>query len=518
MDVLTPLQQERTEVELILRSGLFDKAPRLGKFFCYICDRYFEGQAEQIKEYSIALEALDRPAQFDPKKDSIVRVEAHRLRRRLQDYYRGAGANRPLRICIPNGQYRPHFVAHEAAPALLEEEAVTAPLLSDLVLREAAAISAVSSPSSKAQGPRWQLLLSVVLVVGITATFIFGLARRRSSSVPPSAREVWTGPSAEPVEGEFRILAGYHGSPMVDRQGHTWGADAYYDGGTSKLLSPDRFIEAQPDPHLLRSQRSGDFRYDIPLRQRTYELHLLFAETEFGSGNPGGGGESTRLFQVSLNGAMQLREFDPLAEAGAPNRLHIRVFKDVTPATDGKLHLRFSPEGQPAFLNGIEILPSAPGRIHPIRIVTQATPVTDSDGRLWSADEYFSGGTVVFRRNVVLNGPEKELFQGERYGNFSYRLPLSPGKYRLTLHFAETWFGTPESHMPATGSRIFNVSANGTALLRDYEIATEAGGPNRSAEKVFDHLEPNAQGVLLLEFMPVRNYAEVNAIELVETD
>src|SRR6478609_11721361 len=110
MDVTTAFQQERAEVEAILQSGLFDKAPRLGTFFRYICERHLEGHADEIKEYSIALEALGRSADFDPKKDSIVRVEAHRLRRRLQEYYQGEGAGHAVQVVIPNGQYRPHFL------------------------------------------------------------------------------------------------------------------------------------------------------------------------------------------------------------------------------------------------------------------------------------------------------------------------------------------------------------------------------------------------------------------------
>jgi hypothetical protein len=178
--------------------------------------------------------------------------------------------------------------------------------------------------------------------------------------------------------------------------------------------------------------------------------------------------------------------------------------------------LRFDRSTGDALLNAIELLPSPPGRIHPVRIVAQNSPVTDSDGRFWAADEYFLGGALVFRRKQVANPVKEDLYQGERFGNFSYHIPLAPGKYRLTLHFAETWFGMPESNEPALNSRVFNVFANGTALLRDFQIAKDAGGPNRSLVKVFENLEPNAQGILRLEFVPVKNYAEVNAIEVVE--
>ena len=187
------------------------------------------------------------------------------------------------------------------------------------------------------------------------------------------------------------------------------------------------------------------------------------------------------------------------------------------PSADGKLHLTFSSVGAPAMLSGIEILPSQAGRIHPIRIVMQSSPVTDSDGRLWAADEYFDGGLMVSRANVLLNAKERSLFQGERYGNFSYRIPLAAGKYRLTLYFSEQWFGTEASGMLSPDHRAFDVFANRNTLLKNFIPAIEARGINRTIEKSFDDITANAQGMLLLEFVPIRNYAEINAIELVET-
>lgn len=314
------------------------------------------------------------------------------------------------------------------------------------------------------------------------------------------------------------MLAGYHGFPFIDRQGHTWNADAYYTGGRSMGIPPERFIEGEPAHRFLKAQRSGIFHYDMPVRQGAYELHLYFAEIQYGAGNPLGGGEGSRVFPISINGATRISQFDPLAEAGAPNRLHERVFKDVSPAADGEVHIQLGSQGSPALLDALEILPSAPGRIRPIRIVAQDSPVTDADGRVWSADEYSYGGTLVLRRNGVSTAGQSALYDGERYGNFSYRIPLAPGNYRVTLHFAETWFGTPEPGLPAPGSRLFNVFGNGVALLRNFDIYKEAGGIKRSIDEVFEGLEPNAQGMLLLEFVPLKNYAEVNAIEVVETE
>jgi len=511
------------EVDLVLRSGIFEKAPRLEKFFLYICRLHFEGRADEIKEYSIALEALGRSEDFDPKKDSIVRVEAHRLRKRLEEYYRAAGSNDAVHIVIPNGQYRPQFVLHNRVSDTdgLAPTGIVA--VSEPAIREPIQPAIGSTADGHARSPAWSgswrwLILLAVLISASALAYTWRIASGKTVPLPALENEKWSGPSSEPVAEEFRMLTGYHGPEFTDRQGHAWSADAYFTGGTSKPIGTEHFIQGQPDPHLLRTQRSGQFQYDIPLRQGSHEVHLYFAETEYGQGNPLGGGEASRIFHVSVNGTPTLAMFDPLASAGAPNRLHQRVLKDVVPAADGKLHIRFDPVTAPAFLNAIEIVRSLPGRIHPVRIVTQNSPVTDSEGRFWAADEFFCGGVQAFRHNIVINPREKALYQGERYGNFSYRIPLAAGEYRVTLHFAETWFGTPESKQPAMDSRIFDVFANGISLLRNYQIVEDAEGPNRSVEKVFEKLSPNAQGELILEFVPVKNYAEINAIEVVETN
>lgn len=508
MEAATLLLLERAEVETVLQSGLFAKAPRLREFFQYICERHFAGESEQIKEYSIATEALGRSTDFDPKQDAIVRVEAHRLRKRLEEYYRGSGAAHPLHISIPNGQYRPQFELQRVT----EEASSSGP--------EVAAVELASFPPSPSRPAVfqkswiWLGLLAVACGGVLAVIFLTGLRTKAASGQPTP--EVWKGSSSEPADSaEFRMLAGYHGPPFLDRQGHTWAPDAFYRGGVSSLIAPERLASAQADVQFIKAQRSGQFQYDIPLRQTTYEVHLYLVETEYGRGNSKGP-DAPRAFQLSVNGELRFRLLDPLTAAGAPNRLYERVLKDVRPQADGRLQLNFAPFTGPAFLNAIAILPSSPGRIHPIRIVAQGSPVTDSDGRLWAADEYSIGGNAVCRRNVV-GGSQNSLYQGERYGNFSYCIPVAPGKYRLTLHFAETWFGTPASPQPALNSRIFNVFANGVVLLRDYQIVKDAGESNRGVQKVFENLEPNAQGLLVIEFTPVENYAEVNAIEVVET-
>src|SRR6266567_3156162 len=110
MQAAADFRQERHELDSILASGILNRAPNLAQVLTYVCAKYFEGAAEQIKEYNIAVEAFGRPADFDQKHDSIVRVEAYRLRKRLREYYQADGADHALRIEIPSGQYAPVFL------------------------------------------------------------------------------------------------------------------------------------------------------------------------------------------------------------------------------------------------------------------------------------------------------------------------------------------------------------------------------------------------------------------------
>src|SRR5436305_2791957 len=118
---------ERHELEVVLSSGIFHRAPNLAQLLTYVCTKYFEGSAEQIKEYNIAVDALGRPVDFDQKRDSIVRVEAHRLRKRLREYYDAEGAAHALHIDIPPGQYAPRFIPGVPPATMSPETLVSQP-------------------------------------------------------------------------------------------------------------------------------------------------------------------------------------------------------------------------------------------------------------------------------------------------------------------------------------------------------------------------------------------------------
>lgn len=99
----------RAALNRILASSDLRGSPRLATFLRFVVEATLAGRAEQIKGYTIAVEALGRPPSFDPQADPIVRVEATRLRRALQSYYSHEGQDDPLRIHIPKGGYVPVF-------------------------------------------------------------------------------------------------------------------------------------------------------------------------------------------------------------------------------------------------------------------------------------------------------------------------------------------------------------------------------------------------------------------------
>ncbi len=99
----------RAHLERLLASGSFRHAGRLSRFLRFVAERTLDGRGGDLKEYLIGVEVFDRPASFDPRTDSVVRVEARRLRAKLRDYYDAEGRDDPVGIELPKGTYAPSF-------------------------------------------------------------------------------------------------------------------------------------------------------------------------------------------------------------------------------------------------------------------------------------------------------------------------------------------------------------------------------------------------------------------------
>src|SRR5579884_2349094 len=82
----------RSAMESVLASDAFNRSPQLSRLLKYLCNSFLDRATDRLTEHVIGAEVLGRNSEFDPAQDSAVRVEMHRLRRRLRDYYQSEGA------------------------------------------------------------------------------------------------------------------------------------------------------------------------------------------------------------------------------------------------------------------------------------------------------------------------------------------------------------------------------------------------------------------------------------------
>lgn len=108
-----PAGEIRAALERVLQHSEFQASERLRQFLRFVVEESLAGRAEVIKGSRIARKVFDRGEDFDGTRDPVVRVEAARLRRRLEHYYFVAGEDDPIRIDIPKGGYVPRFIRQD---------------------------------------------------------------------------------------------------------------------------------------------------------------------------------------------------------------------------------------------------------------------------------------------------------------------------------------------------------------------------------------------------------------------
>jgi serine/threonine-protein kinase len=104
----------RAQLEKILASSGFSGSERLGRFLRFIVEQKLQGQGDQVKETLVGVEVFGRKPTYDPRIDGVVRVEAVKLRARLQKYYENQGREDPILIDLPKGGYVPAFQNRQA--------------------------------------------------------------------------------------------------------------------------------------------------------------------------------------------------------------------------------------------------------------------------------------------------------------------------------------------------------------------------------------------------------------------
>jgi hypothetical protein len=183
----------RAQVGRLIQSKTFETSEAHRRLLQYLAEKSISGEADRLKEYTVGLEAFGKPPTYDPKHDSIVRLQAGRLRQKLAAYYQTEAAGDTVRVTLPKGAFKLSF-----EPVAALDHAQGAPW-----------------------NPRWALLVLSAALVAATVWAVastIGLVRlHRETEVMV---ERWT-PELESLWGPFlqsdRPLMVCLGTPMFVR-------------------------------------------------------------------------------------------------------------------------------------------------------------------------------------------------------------------------------------------------------------------------------------------------------------
>jgi len=499
----TKEEMEWQELQALLQSGILEKAPNLRHFLEYVAEQYFAGKTEEVKEYSIAVQALHRHEQFDPQSDTIVRVTAHTLRKKLEQYYATEGADHPIQIRLPAGKYLLQFERKEKPFAL-------PPGFPDLPPPVEAPLERAPSPTRPGR-TSW----AAVAVSGAAVLLLLGsiLLMQKRSAMPAKLQGILSGaqlnedrapaqPAMTTQERAIRFQFGAASHPYIDAAGRTWLPDQYCKGG-STFSHPIHDIQGTDDPALLQQGREGKFQCRIPVPPGNYQLQLLFADTTSDK-------EGARQVDVSINNT-PTAALDIVDEGGGDDVMVGKIYAGIRPMTDGAIHLDFTSDA--SFVNAAELTPSPSERGLPLRMLAGPAVFRDDQGSIWQPERFFRGGRRTSHTDGLPRVANPRLYEWERYGHFRYLIPVVAGQdYKVRLYFSEQWFGKSNGGSGGVGSRVFDVYCNGTTLLKDYDILKQPG--DGTMVVTFDHVKPTAHDMLELYFTPVTNYPLINAIEV----
>ncbi len=523
----------RELIRRVVSSTTFEKPTRLRAFLLYVCECALEQQPEAATEQQIGIHVYGRPPGYNPNEDNIVRSQARLLRWKLEHHFANEGKDEPLIITIPKGQYLPVFKSR--APA------TNAALVQDQPVQPFPPVQ--SQPAQVRTGLPLRLIGVAAALVLVLATVWLVTRLARSKAVTPvsvaatgiQATKAEAGspppsPSIVAADGAIRIAAGLTGDGYTDHWGRHWESDRYYRGGIA-APGPSDLIPVVPDSGLFHTVREGvsadyeaptaqrHFAYDVPVPPGSYELRLYFANPNPRAEETGQeDSENLHHLQVEVNGRMLLWNFDPVAD-GVPGAADIRAFRDISPSADGMVHMEFQPCPERPFISGIELIPESHGKIEPIRILAGQSGELVIDGNRWRGDDFFIHGRTTIDQIPEPVPPPPPYFTRERFGNFSYAIPVPPGAYTMKLYFMESYFSpaTPQGECKGgEGCRIFDVTANGVMLLRNFDVYKAGGGVFHPVIRSFQGLHPNGQGKILVTFSSNSNYAEVRAIEILD--
>ncbi len=318
-----------------------------------------------------------------------------------------------------------------------------------------------------------------------------------------SGAELWKLAPITIPEAWGRLNAG--GSTYTAVDGRVFNYELYVTGGTAFSLPIPIEIANTEDDELYRSERFGEFNYNFTVGNGAYDVVLHFAELQFGNLTEGGVG--SRKFNVDMEGARKLTEYDIFAKAGGALKATVETIR--VNVTDGSLNIDFvKGSAGLAKVSALEILPVK----NTARINAGGPVVTTQEGKIFQTDGFFTDGNTYTVTGEVADTEEDELYRTERWGEFSYNLQTGNGMYQVILHFNELYWGNVAQG--GIGSRKFNVDIEGARKLTEYDVFAKAGGAMKAIQESFT--VSVTDGTLNINFIKgSSDYAKISAIEVV---
>jgi hypothetical protein len=301
-------------------------------------------------------------------------------------------------------------------------------------------------------------------------------------------------PASEVV---FAVNTG--GAEYVDENGILYQTDTLYYGG--KTYKSSASISDTNDDTLYQSERYGNFSYDIPLASGNYLVTLKFAEIYWNK-------DGRRIFDVEIEGNEVISNFDIFTQVGQYSAYDVALPVSVL---DGILNIDFYTIKDKAKVSAIKVETTnmdnssiIANKISEVvfAVNTGGTEYVDENGILYQTDTLYYGGKTYKSSTSISDTNDDTLYQSERYGNFSYDIPLANGNYLVTLKFAEIFWNDD-------GRRIFNVEMEGNEVISNFDIFTQVG--QYSAYHVALPVSV-LDGILNIDFYTIKDNAKVSAI------
>ena len=274
------------QLERVLASDEFVNGPKLGQFLDYVVRQSLAGRTAEIKQYTIAVEGLGHRETFDPLTNPTIRTLARRVRRALDQYYAGQGAEDPIRVSIPKGSYIPTFVDNTSAGKTVNANTLATPsAVQSGIAEPAVAVIAFENLSDQENGS--------IIANGLTEELLVALTRFSEITVlgPLNLRSDGRQVDHTQVYQEYGARFALRGSVRADGSRirvntdlidtttgrNQWGETFQYDLDDTSLFE----IEDE-----VASQVSGALADDLgvifrKLQSESYEEHIKPSDVTF---------------------------------------------------------------------------------------------------------------------------------------------------------------------------------------------------------------------------------------------